>query len=112
MTSRTPLACLVVFAALASALILGPGSASASGCVVITATTNPCASLQISKYGPTYANSGTDVTYEFDVYNNGQEPVDNIQVTDDQCPNVTGPDGDTGDAGVLLPYSPIDGYNE
>ncbi|MEM7530773.1 MAG: SdrD B-like domain-containing protein [Chloroflexota bacterium] len=37
----------------------------------------------------TTVDPGTDVTYTYDVTNNGEDPLDNVQLTDDVCSPVT-----------------------
>jgi hypothetical protein len=109
MTGRTPLACLVILAALATVLVLGPASASASTSACIEGISG-CPSISVSKYGPSYVNAGEQGTFYFDVYNTGNVPLDNVTVNDDKCSPVTGPTGDAGNDGILLPYTQENGY--
>jgi uncharacterized repeat protein (TIGR01451 family) len=47
--------------------------------------------LQVKKTGPAFAYSGDTLTFGYAVTNTGNEPLSNIAVSDDKCPNVQGP---------------------
>jgi hypothetical protein len=104
MTTRIPLASLVITVALAAILILGPASASA-GPSVCADSFNPCGpAIEISMNGPYFGNQGTDADYTYAVTNTGQYNEDQVIVADDKCSLITGPSsGDDNTDGFLNP---------
>jgi hypothetical protein len=62
-----------------------------------------CGDIQIEKTpdpaGP--VDAGTEVTYSYAVWNDGETPLSNVEVTDDQCAPVDFVDGDDNDNGLL-----------
>jgi uncharacterized repeat protein (TIGR01451 family) len=52
--------------------------------------------LQVTKTGPSYAYVADAVSYGFAVKNTGNDPLTGLSVSDDKCPNVTGPVSKTG----------------
>jgi len=55
--------------------------------------------LQVTKTGPAFAYSGDTLTFGYAVTNTGNEPLSDITVADDKCPNVQGPVSKANDNG-------------
>src|SRR5689334_2764265 len=99
MASRTPLACLVILTALAAVLMFGTATASAG--YVCTDSYNPCApQIEINVYGPYYGNAGTEVEYQYSVYNAGPYDIDQVVPADSACSPLSGPTSDDGNDGI------------
>src|SRR5512142_1399512 len=99
MASRTPLACLVILAAIVATLSFAPVALAGNIC---TASTNSCDPISITKSGPSYVNAGDPATYTFTLYNNtGFDTFSDVSVVDDQCAPMSAPQGDTNGNGQL-----------